>query len=115
MATKEWQSNGTVLTVGSEIKTKENGAKFVVCTVQHKDGALAGKSYFAQRTLINKDGVAKEPVKVGDEVQLYNQISDDNRNIFTSISKGANVDDIAELLGLANAGAQAEIAGQSMA
>lgn len=115
MATREWQSQGTVLTVGTEVKTKSNGGTFVVCTVMHKDGALAGKKFFAQRTLTNKDGVAKENVKVGDEVTLYNEISADNRNILSSISKGNNVDDIAELLGLANAGAQAEIASQSMA
>lgn len=112
---REWQSNGTVLTVSSEVKTKSSGATFVVCTVMHKDGALAGKSYFAQRTLTNAEGVSKENVKVGDSVQLYNSISDDGRNIFTSISKGAQVDDIAGLLALANAGAQNEIVEQSMA
>lgn len=112
---REWQSKGKVISVGSEVKTKSNGGTFVVCTVAHFDGALAGKTYFAQRTLSNAEGVSKEMVHVGDEVQLYNSISDDGRNIFTSISKGANVDDIAELLGLANAGVQNEIAGQSMA
>jgi len=112
---REWQSKGKVLSVGTEIKTKSNGGTFVVCTVMHQDGLLAGKSYFAQRTLTNAEGVSKDNVAVGDEVQLYNSISDDNRNIFTSISKGANVDDIAELLSLANANAQNEIAGQSMA
>jgi phosphoribosylformimino-5-aminoimidazole carboxamide ribonucleotide (ProFAR) isomerase len=115
MATKEWQSNGKVLSVGTEVKTKVSGATYAVCTVMHQDGLLKGKSYFAQRTLKNAQGVIKEGVKVGDDVQLYNQISDDGRNIFTSISKGANVDDIAELLGLANANAQTEIASQSMA
>lgn len=114
----EWQSKGTVVTVGSEIKTKlyPDGASgtYVVCTVKHADGALKGKTYFAQRTLKNKDGVTKPNVTVGQEVQLYNSLSDDNNTIFSSISAGAQVDDIAELLALANAGKAQEIAEQAM-
>lgn len=115
---REWQSKGTVVTVGSEVKTKMypdgTTGTFVACTVKHADGALQGKTYFAQRTLKNKDGVVKPNVKVGQEVQLYNQLSDDGKNIFTSISAGAQVDEITDLLALVNAPAQAEIAEQAM-
>lgn len=111
----EFQSKGLVVSVGTEIKTKSSGATFVVCTVKHLDGALKGRTYFAQRTLKNAKEEVKENVKVGDEVTLYNEISADQKNIFTSISKGNNVDDIAELLKLANAGVAEEIATQAMA
>lgn len=110
----EFQSQGIVKSVSTEVKTKENGATFVVCTVLHTSGPLKGKTHFAQRTLKNKEGVEKSNVAVGDEVQLYSQIPDDGKNIFTSISKGNNVDDISELLALANAGKAQEIAEQAM-
>lgn len=110
----EFQSKGTVLTVGTEVKEKTNGGTYVVCTVKHLDGPLAGRTYFAQRTLKNQNGDEKSNVAVGDEVQLYSEVSPDGKTIFTSISKGNNVDDISELLALANAGKAAEIAEQAM-
>lgn len=112
----EFQSKGKVTSVGEVLKTKENGATFVVCTVMHSDGPLAGKTYFAQRTLKNKDGVEKTPVQVGEEVQLYSQVVDgaQGRNIFTSISKGNNVDDLAGLLALAGNVQAEEIATQAI-
>ena len=111
---REFQSKGVVKSVGTEIKTKENGATFVVCTVLHTDGLIKGRTHFAQRTLKNKDGVEKSNVAVGDEVQLYNQITDDGKNIFTSISKGNNVDDLSDLLALVGESKAEEIAEQAM-
>lgn len=113
---REFESNGVVVTVGTEIKSKSNGvSKFVVCSVQHMDGPLAGKTYWAQRTVVSKnpetgEAIEKEPVVAGQEVLLYNRIQTTDRGtqIFSEISTSAKVDDLGDLLALVNADANAQ-------
>lgn len=100
----EFTSTGIITSLGSELKTKNNEKKstFRTHTVKHTDGPLAGKTFFAQRTLstTNEAGeaVTKEDVKVGQEVTLYNQVVDGK--IYTQISTGVAVANEAELLNL---------------
>lgn len=112
MSAREFQSKGVVVTVGTEIKTKtfSNGGTgtYVACTVKHTDGPMKGMTYFAQRTLTNSEGQTKENVKVGEEVGLYNRISDDNKTVFSAISKGAQVDNIEDIMASLLAGVEVD-------
>lgn len=90
-----------VETVSDVVKTKSNGSTYNVCTVKFLDGKLQGKTYFAQRTLLNKDGVEKTAVNEKQEVRVYLQIVDNKP--FFEISTGSSVDsadDIMAALGL---------------
>jgi hypothetical protein len=91
-----------VVEVSDEVKSKSNGSTYNVCTVKFLDGNLQGKTYFAQRTLLNKDGVSKKPVNENQEVLVYLQIVDNKP--FFEISSGSNsvdsADDIMAALGL---------------
>ena len=111
---KEFQTNAKVLTVSNEIKVKESGAKFQKCTVEHLDGVLKGKKFFANRTVVNAQGDEKDPVKVGDTVLVYNTISDDGKNLFSEISLGSQVDELTDLLALVGESKAEEIAEQAM-
>ena len=93
-----------VETVSDVVKTKKNdsGSTYNVCTVKFLDGSLQGKTYFAQRTLTNKDGVEKKPVTKGQEVLVYLSLVD-NKPFFEISSSSSNVDsadDIMAALGL---------------
>jgi hypothetical protein len=96
----EFQSKAIVATVSDEVRTKENGATFVKCTVKHIDGPLAGKTFFANRTLKNAQGEEKSTVKPGDEILCYNRVVDNQ--IYSDISTGTAVDNLADLLALVN-------------
>ena len=57
-----------VVTVSDLVKTKSNNvSEYCVWTVKVLEGSLKGKTYFAQRTLTDKAGNAKSPVRVGQE------------------------------------------------
>lgn len=64
----------TVITTAKDgsplVKTRQDGttAPYALCGLKLTEGAHAGKTLWAQRTLINREGVAKEPVAKGDEV-----------------------------------------------
>lgn len=51
-------------------KTRANGTKapYLLCQIKFTEGPANGKSFLAQRSLVNRDGVVKEPVAVNDEV-----------------------------------------------
>jgi hypothetical protein len=64
----------TVITTTKEglplMKRRADGseAPYALVGIKFTDGSLKGKSTWAQRSLLNRDGVIKEPVAVGDEV-----------------------------------------------
>jgi hypothetical protein len=66
----------TVITTTKEgeplMKTRANGSKspYALCSAKITEGPLNGKSVWAQRTLENADGVAKDPVAKGDDVSV---------------------------------------------
>lgn len=113
---REFESIGRVVTVGSEIKTKSNGvSKFVKCTVEHTDGPLAGKTFWANRTLVSMNQETGEPieksaVEVGQEVTLHNRVEQtaQGTQLFTEIASGARVDSLDTILALVNADANAQ-------
>lgn len=51
-------------------KTRANGTKapYLLCQIKFTEGPASGKSFLAQRSLVNRDGVAKDAVAVNDEV-----------------------------------------------
>ena len=51
-------------------KTRANGTKspYLLCQIKFIEGPANGKSFLAQRSLVNRDGIAKDPVAVNDEV-----------------------------------------------
>ena len=51
-------------------KTRADGTKspYLLCQIKFIEGPANGKSFLAQRSLVNRDGVVKEPVAVNDEV-----------------------------------------------
>lgn len=109
----EFESKAVVVTVSSEVKNKmkdgaPTGAKFVKCTVKHLDGVLAGKTFFANRTIVSKNQETgelkpKDNVKVGQEVIAHNRVQDGN--MFTELSTASAVDNIEDILALVNANA----------
>lgn len=64
----------TVITTTKEgaplMKKRADGSESPValCGLKLTEGPHAGKTLWAQRTLVNRDGVAKEPVAKGDNV-----------------------------------------------
>ena len=52
------------------MKRRANGEEspVLLCGLKLTEGAHAGKTLWAQRSLVNRDGVAKEPVVKGDHV-----------------------------------------------
>jgi hypothetical protein len=90
--------DAVVLTVSDEAFPKSNGKFFTRCTVEFKSGPLAGKRYFAQRTL----GESKAIVNVGQSVKCilsYAEQDGVKRPFFEiSTSMVDSVDDIMSLL-----------------
>lgn len=64
----------TVITTAKDgsplMKKRADGSESPValCGLKLTEGLHAGKTLWAQRTLVNRDGVAKEPVAKGDNV-----------------------------------------------
>lgn len=108
----EFESKAIVVTVGTEVKTKSNGtSKFVKCTVKHIDSPIAGKTFFANRTVLSTDpqtGETKEKanVTVGQEVLCYNRVVEGQ--LYSEISTQSQVDDLGDILALVNANADAQ-------
>ena len=92
----------TVITTAKDgsplVKTRKDGttAPYNLIGIRFTEGTVKGKSTWAQRTLVNRDGVVKEPVAKGDEVfaTLVNEI--DGKPFF-EVSTASNATD-AELL-----------------
>ena len=93
------QSFDAVITlINDEIKSKSNGKQYLQCEVEFKEGRLAGKKYFAQRTL----GENKASVSVGQSVKcILNVVETDGvkRPFFEiSTSRVDSAEDIMALL-----------------
>lgn len=92
----------TVITTDKEgaplVKTRENGVKapYALCGVKFTEGPLAGKTAWAQRTLMNREGVVKEPVAKGDDVSIVLVSVVDGRPFF-EVATSVNATD-AEML-----------------
>lgn len=100
MATNQ-SFDATIVTINEEIKTKSNGKQYLTCEVSFNNGPLAGKCYFAQRTL----GENKAEVSVGQDVRvLLNVVTDADgkkRPFFeVSTSRVDAAEDIMAALGL---------------
>ena len=97
-----------IKSVSAEIKTKSNGGEIQLCNAEITEGPLKGLTVLAQRTIKNAKGEAKEPVKVGAEIQLYHTQLESTTNPGTmqnffevSMGTGATQDDINARLALA--------------
>lgn len=60
-----------VTSAGSTEMNKSNGGKYILQNCKIVGGPLNGQIVSGTRTILNKDGVAKEPIPVGTEVRLY--------------------------------------------
>jgi len=91
----------TVITTDKEgnelVKTRANGDKapYALCGVRFMDGPLKGKSTWAQRTLLNREGVVKDNVTKGDEVFVIPTVIDteDGKRAFFEVSTSVNATD----------------------
>jgi hypothetical protein len=82
--------------INDEVKTKSNGKSYVTAEVKFTSGALAGKKYFAQRTL----GESKAEIKVGQSVRcMVNTVLGDDgvERPFFEIST-SRVNDAADIM-----------------
>ena len=88
----------TVITTTKEgaplMKKRSDGSESPValCGLQLTEGPHAGKTLWAQRTLVNRDGVAKEPVAKGDNV-FATLTSIVNGKPFFEVTTSANASD----------------------
>lgn len=80
------------------MKTRVDGTKapYALCGVKFTEGPLAGKTTWAQRTLQNRKGAAKENVAKGDTVSIVLVGIVDNKPFF-EVSTSVNATD-ADLL-----------------
>lgn len=80
------------------MKTRADGTKapYALCGVKFTEGPLAGKTTWAQRTLMNREGVAKEAVAKGDTVSIVLVGIVDNKPFF-EVATSVNATD-ADLL-----------------
>jgi hypothetical protein len=92
MVEKATSFKASILSIADDVRTKKNSKQFLLCTVKFQDGPLAGKSYFAQRTL----GGSKASIKVGQDVICHMSLVDNNP--FFEISTGGQVTDKAEII-----------------
>jgi hypothetical protein len=96
----EKQFEAQVVTVSDVVKTKKNSiSTFNVCTVKFLEGKLAGKQYFAQRTLTDKNGNKKSPVNVGQKVTVYLSVVE-NLPFFEIGTGGGSVDSAEDIMAL---------------
>lgn len=99
MATNQ-SFDAVITSISEEVFPKSNGKQYLRCEVEFKSGTLAGKKYFAQRTL----GENKAEIAVGQNVKvLLNVVENDGvkRPFFEiSTSRVDSAEDImAALLG----------------
>jgi hypothetical protein len=96
----------TVITTNKEgselVKTRANGdsAPYALCGVRFLDGPLKGKSTWAQRTLLNREGIIKENVAKGDEVFVIASVYDNKPFFEISTSVNATDSEMLAMLGL---------------
>ena len=86
------------------VKTRENGTKapYQLCSVKFTEGPLSGQSRLAQRSLVNREGVAKEPVAKGDEVSMVLVSVLEGKPFFeVATSINASDEDVLKAFGLA--------------
>ena len=93
----------TVITVGKDgitplMKTRADGsqAPYALCGVKFTEGPLAGKTAWAQRTLVNREGIAKDAVVKGDDISIVLVAIIDGKPFF-EVATSANASD-ADLL-----------------
>jgi hypothetical protein len=95
---------GTVINTNKEgqplTKTREDGrtARYDLCTVEINEGPLAGKTVWAQRTLVNREGREKEPVVEKQEVSVVITIVENKP--FFEIATGMPIASDEELMAL---------------
>lgn len=82
----------TIVTISDDVRTKSNGKEYLLTTVKFVGGKLAGKTYFAQRTL----GDGKSNIVVGQDVLCYLSVVDNKP--FFEISTGASVDSADDIM-----------------
>lgn len=88
----------TVITTTKEgaplMKKRADGseAPYALCGLRLTEGAHKGKTLWAQRTLVNRDGVAKEPVAKGDDV-FATRVSVINGKPFFEVTTSMNASD----------------------
>ena len=100
------QFSATIKSVFDEIKTKSNGKPYQLANatinVTNKDGVNIEKDVLAQYTLVNEKGEDKEPLEVGQKVNLYHTIvpstkeGEKNQHFF-EVSRGVSAATNAEL------------------
>ena len=103
----------TVITTTKEgaplMKKRSDGSESPValCGLQLTEGPHAGKTLWAQRTLVNRDGVAKEGVNKGDIV-FATHTSTVNGKPFFEVTTSTNASDADILTALAKLGVTTE-------
>ena len=83
------------------MKKRADGSEAAVqlCGLVFTEGPLKGKSTWAQRSLVNRDGVAKEPVAKGDDVFATHTGVVNGKNFFeVTTSVNATDEDITAAL-----------------
>jgi len=63
----EGSEKAEIISIGDEALQKVNGVEYLRCEVRYTAGKLAGKTFFANRTL----GEDKAPIEVGMPVRVY--------------------------------------------
>lgn len=66
-----------ILNIQDEARPKSNGKFYQLCQVEFTSGKLAGKKYFAQRTL----GENKSAITVGQSIKAIMQIVTDDAGV----------------------------------
>ena len=88
--------NAVIEKISDDVKSKSNGKQYLTTEVKFTDGPLAGKTYFAQRTL----GESKASIHVGQNVKaILNIVEDENgvRRPFFEVSTSM-VDDSSSIM-----------------
>ena len=93
--------NGTIVEIYDEAREKSNGKSFLLTRVRFTEGPLAGKVYFAQRTL----GENKASISVGQSIKAILNVAPNADGVSTpyfeiSTSSVDSADDIMAALGL---------------
>lgn len=84
------------------MKKRQDGtlAPYALCGVKFTEGPLAGKTTWAQRTLMNREGVAKENVAKGDTISIVLVGIVDNKPFFeVATSVNATNEDLLAVFG----------------
>lgn len=80
------------------MKTRGDGstARYDLCSIELQEGPLVGQQVWAQRTLVNKDGVEKKAVEVDQEIDGLLTVN--NGKPFWEISTGGAIASDADVL-----------------